>query len=312
MFQRIYDKIREYETIIIHRHSKPDPDALGSQFGLKHAILNTFPDKKVFAVGDSIPKYKFMGDMDNVNDETYESSLVIVVDTGATSLISDDRYNNGDYLIKIDHHINREDYGDICFVLESYSSTCEIISDLIKETDLVMHKKVATLLYSGLITDTGRFLYPSVSKNTFKVASYLLDFDIDFVSIYDSLYEQNPNFVKLKGYFMLNYQTTEYGVAYMKNKKELIDEFNVDFFGISRGMVNTMSNIKGIDIWVNFTENPENNKIVMELRAKKLPVVDVAIKYGGGGHKLACGATLDSWDKVDEVLEDLNELTRGV
>ena len=110
---KIYHKIKEYNTIIIHRHTKPDGDALGSQIGLKEAILATFPTKCVKVVGDISERYSWIGSMDEISDELYNGALVIVLDTGAEKLISDERYNTGNFLIKIDHHIPQGEYGDI-------------------------------------------------------------------------------------------------------------------------------------------------------------------------------------------------------
>ena len=159
MFLDIYNKIKEFDTIIIHRHSRPDGDALGSQLGLKMAILATFPNKCVKVVGDMIERYNWFGNMDEVDDSLYDNALVIVVDSGAEKLISDDRYNMGKFLIKIDHHIPQGEYGDLAYVDTSSESCAGIIARLVKETDLVMNKEAASLLFSGIVTDSGRFRY---------------------------------------------------------------------------------------------------------------------------------------------------------
>ena len=122
MFNEIYNKIKEYDTIIIHRHNKPDGDALGSQIGLKEAILATFPDKVVLAVGEMGESLSFVGSMDTVKDEDYENALVFVLDSGAEMLIDDERYKNGKFLIKIDNHIPQGEYGDLVYVEEEAPS----------------------------------------------------------------------------------------------------------------------------------------------------------------------------------------------
>ena len=107
MFERIVEKIKEYGTVIIHRHKNPDGDALGSQIGLKEALKLTFPEKEIFAVGDAAGRYSFMEGsvMDEVPDSAYENALAIVLDTSAASLISDDRYKIANENCRIDHHI---------------------------------------------------------------------------------------------------------------------------------------------------------------------------------------------------------------
>ena len=117
MLQKIFDKIKEYNRIIIHRHIRPDGDCIGSQFGLKYIIQATYPEKEVYAVGHDVPEYlSYIGQGDQVSNDLYEGALVIVVDTATTGRIFDERYKNGAYLIKIDHHDDSEDYGDIIWV----------------------------------------------------------------------------------------------------------------------------------------------------------------------------------------------------
>jgi phosphoesterase RecJ-like protein len=89
MFEAIVKAIAAHETIIIHRHSSPDGDALGSQVGLKHLILENYPGKTVYTVGDPAGRYAFMADtvMDTVPDEADESALAIILDTSGKTLI---------------------------------------------------------------------------------------------------------------------------------------------------------------------------------------------------------------------------------
>lgn len=303
--REIYAKIIEYDNIVIHRHYGPDLDALGSQFGLAKSIKSTFPNKQVHVVGDVTQKYAFIGDMDEIEDSIYKNALVIVLDSGSTKMISDERYSSGDFLIKIDHHINREPYGDICCVKEEYSSTCEIITEFIKIFGLDMNNDIASTLYYGMVTDSGRFLYNSISQRTFELASYLFSFNLDVDTIYPNIYSQDEAVVRLKGYFMQNF-TRDGHVSYLKHTLMEQEGFEFDFFTMSRGMVNVMSGIEGIDIWCNFTEKAQG-EIICELRSSCHPIVDVATKYGGGGHMLACGCTVDSWEKVDMVIEDLKK-----
>jgi phosphoesterase RecJ-like protein len=128
-FEHILEKIKSYDTIIIHRHMKPDPDALGSQVGLKEIIKHNFPEKKVLATGYNEPSLMWMTVMDEVSDNDFENALVIVTDTANTPRIDDKRYSTGDLLIKMDHHPNDDVYGDLVYVDTTASSSGEIIAD---------------------------------------------------------------------------------------------------------------------------------------------------------------------------------------
>lgn len=307
MFLDIYNKIKEYDTIIIHRHNRPDGDALGSQLGLKFAILETFPSKCVKVVGDMIERYSFMGVMDEISDELYSGALVIVCDCGTEKLISDDRYNKGDYLIKIDHHIPQGEYGDIMCVDTSYESCCGLITKLIMETPLVMNKNSANSLFVGLVTDSGRFRYSQTTANTFNIASYLMNYDVDTEYIYNKIYTEKLENVKLRAKMVSKFNVTEYGVAYLVNTKEEVASYGLSIFDVSRGMVNIMGGIEGIDVWANFTEDVSGD-IYCEFRSNGANVNSVAVKFGGGGHLQASGCTIKNLSDIDKVIDELNKL----
>lgn len=310
MKQEIITKLEAFDTIIIHRHSRPDGDAIGSQIGLKQIIITNYPNKAVYTVGDESGRFKFLGEMDIIKDELYNDALVIVLDTADNLLISDERYQNGKFLIKIDHHISTNDYGDINLVDTSYESCAGLIADFAFSNNLVVNKEAAVALYTGMVTDSGRFRYNSTTPKTFATASKLLATGIDISYIYNNLYVEELDNVKARAYFMLNFEVTADNVAYMKNTIEDIEKLNLDFFTVSRGMVNTMAGIRGINVWANFTEDKENNVIVAELRSNRYNINQIAVKYGGGGHLMASGASLASWDDVDLMIHDLNELVR--
>ena len=107
MFEKVIEAINDYSVIVIHRHSNPDGDALGSQIGLKHIILANYPGKTVYVVGDEAGRYAFMAGsvMDQIPDETYEGALAIILDTSAHKLISDDRYTKAALTARMDHHL---------------------------------------------------------------------------------------------------------------------------------------------------------------------------------------------------------------
>lgn len=309
MYNRVLKFIREAKTIIIHRHSRPDGDALGSQIGLKEAIKATFPRKEIYMVGDMTPRYEFMGKMDEIDDEKYKDALVFVLDTSEQSMISDERYLTGKHLIKIDHHIAKESFGDIEIVDTTYESCCGLVAFLIDRIRLKMTDYGAKSLYTGMVTDSGRFRYDSTTSKTFEIASKLLKHNFNINEIYNHLYTDTLEMVKLRAQFTMKFKLTEDNVAYIKTTQEEMKEYNVDIFSISRNMVNTMAGIKGINIWVNFTEDIDG-RVIAEIRSSKYNINNIAVKYGGGGHKAASGATLKNFEEADMMLNDLNELAK--
>lgn len=306
----IIQKFKEYETIIIHRHSRPDGDAVGSQIGLKEALRTTFPGKKVLVTGDESPRFLFIGRMDQVKDEDYQNALVVVLDTAEESLISDDRYKNGKFLIKIDHHLQRRSFGQLEFVDTSYESCAGMIARLIFANKLHLSAAGAKALFTGIVTDSGRFRYDSVSSRTFEDVARLLEFDFNISDVYNNLYTEELKMVRLRAQFALKFRLTEQGVAYIKTTARELQEYDLDVFAASRGMVNVMGGISGVDIWVNFTEDIENQAVLAEIRSSKYNINEIAVKYGGGGHKLASGATLKTFTEADLLLADLDNIIK--
>ena len=309
MYKKIINKIKEYKTIIIHRHSKPDGDALGSQFGLKEIIKENFPEKEVYAVGDTNQRLLFMGQVDSVDDEKYDNALVIALDCSEKSLLSDGRYIKGKYMIKIDHHILREKFADMEIVDDTFESCCGLIADIAIKQKLKITRKAAESLFTGMVTDSGRFRYDSTTPKTFMIASKLLACNIDIMNIYNNLYLDDLDMIILRAKYVLKMKFTEHNVAYIKTTAEEFKQLNTDIFTISRGMVNTMSGIKGVEIWVNFTEDMGNG-IICEIRSNKNNINPIAVKYGGGGHAKASGATVKSFEIADKMLKDLDDLCK--
>ncbi len=308
MFEKIIDAIKEFDTIIIHRHSKPDGDALGSQIGLREIIKENFPDKTVYTVGDGSSRYGFMEGsiMDEIDDSVYENALAIVLDTSASALISDDRYKTAQKTARIDHHIFCEEICDIEVTDTSYESCCGLITEFAIESGLKLSPLAAKSLYTGMVTDSGRFRYDSTNANTFRLASHLMEAGFDTNDIYANLYADDFSFIRLRAQFVLKIQFTDKNVAYIYTTKEEAATYDADTFTISRAMVGTMGDIKGVNVWVNFTETEDG--VLAELRSNKYNINPIAVKYGGGGHAKASGATLKNRDEAMQMLNDLNRL----
>ena len=311
MFTSLIEKIKEYDTIIIHRHSNPDGDALGSQIGLKNIIKENFPEKTVYAVGDMTKRFEFMDDsvMDIIPDEVYENALAIVLDTSASALISDERYKSAKATARIDHHIFVEKICDVEVTDTSYESCCGLITELAIQCGLRLNKLAAKSLYTGMVTDSGRFRYDSTTAQTFRLASRLLEEEINTNEIYSNLYADDFAHVRLRAQFILKIRFTDANVGYIYTDKAEAESYGVSIFTISRGMVGTMSDLRGVDIWVNFTETEDG--VLTEIRSSKYNINPVAVKYGGGGHQKASGATLKDKNEAMSLLEDLNNIIRS-
>ena len=308
MFEQILQLIKEYDTIIIHRHSSPDGDAIGSQVGLKHIITHNFPNKTVYMVGDHPKHYSFVegSQMDEIEDSIYKNALAIVLDTAASKLISDDRYRLAAATARMDHHIFCENICQAEVVDTSFESCCGLVTAFAKECGLELNPIGAKALYTGMVTDSGRFRYDSTSTKTHQMAAFLMEQKFDTNDIYRNLYADDFARIQLKAKYILKIQLSEKNVAYIYTTREEMEEMQADTFSISRGMVGTMSDIRGVDIWVNFTET--ENGVLCELRSSKYNINPIAVKYGGGGHAKASGATVKDRETAMAMLRDLEQL----
>ncbi len=309
MFTPISEAIRAFPRIIIHRHTKPDGDAIGSQVGLSEIIKANFPEKEVYIVGDSPARYAFIQNStpDIIDDALYEGALAIVLDTSAKALISDSRYQTASKTARLDHHIFVEKICQHEVTDTSYESCCGLVTDFALKSGLAIPKIAAAALYTGMVTDSGRFRYDSTSAKTHALASKLMENNIDTAEIFRNLYADDLEKSRLRAKFVLKIQTTDKNVAYIYTTKDEVAALNVDIFTISRGMVGTMSDLLGIDVWANFTETDEG--VLCELRSSRYNINPIAVKYGGGGHAKASGATLKDREEAMAMLADLNALT---
>ena len=284
---------------------------MGSQIGLLNIIKDNFPEKQVYAVGDEAKRYAFMDGsvMDDVPDSAYEGALAIILDCGAAALISDNRYTLAAKTVRFDHHIFAEKIADLEVVDTSYESCCGLITDFAVECGLRLSTASAKALYTGMVTDSGRFRFDSTTSKTFRLASELLKQPFSVTDIYTELYADDFSRVRLRAEYILKIRFSPENVAYIYTTKEELAATGADVFSISRGMVGTMADLRGVDIWVNFTETEE--KVLVEIRSSKYTVQPVAVKYGGGGHAKACGCSVKDYAEAMQVLEDLNAICRG-
>lgn len=308
--QLILDKILEYKKIIIHMHMRPDGDCYGAGFGLKNILKESFPDKDVYIVGETADYVKFIGDVDVITDETYQGALSIVVDTATRDRVADQRFSKGAYVIKIDHHLPVDQYGDYQYVDVTRPATSQIILEFYMEYSniLKLNMNAARALYTGIVTDTGRFKYRSVTADTFKAVAHLIDFGLDFGSILTMLDVKTENQMKLQGYVLQNFEKTTNGVAYIKMTPDIIKKYAVSLEEAT-SLVNELSCLEDCPVWMLFAEY-ENNIVRARLRSKGPAINLLANKYDGGGHPMACGANVGNWETVEKLLKDADDLVK--
>jgi len=308
MFESILKAIEAHDTVIIHRHGRPDGDAMGSQLGLKYLLTENYPQKIVHMVGDEAGFFGFMegAKMDEIPDSTYADALAIILDCGASHLISDDRFKLANATARIDHHIFAEKIAEHEVVDTSFESCCGMIAAMAEECGWQLSPLSAKSLYTGMVTDSGRFRYDGTTARTFHLASLLMAQGFDTNALFKDLYADDFESKKLKASFVLKIQFSPKNVAFIYTTKEEFAALGLDTFTVSRSMTNTMADIKGVDIWVSFTEADKG--VICELRSNKYNINPIAVKYGGGGHAKASGATVPDRETAMAMLQDLDDM----
>lgn len=304
----ILQKIKDYTKIIIHRHTKPDPDALGSQVGLQKILQHNFPEKEILVVGKDEPTLTWLAEMDQVEDKDYEGALVIVTDTANQARIDDQRYGLGDYLIKIDHHPNDEPYGNLLLVNTNASSASEMIAQLAFDWGLGLNDYAAKLLYAGIVGDTGRFLYPATSAKTLEVASRLRSYHFDAAELARHMDSFSFKIAKLQGYVYDHLEMDENGAARVVLTQELLKAYDLTDAETS-AIVSAPGKIEDIKTWAIFVEQ-ENGSYRVRLRSKFAPINDIAKAHDGGGHPLASGANSYSVEENEAIYQALKDLVK--
>ena len=310
-FKRIYKAIKKYDTIIIARHVGPDPDALGSSIGLKEVILYNFPNKRVYVVGSPASRFRYIGNIDKLDEIDYEKSLLIVTDTPDIKRIDGVNINNFNYIIKIDHHPFIEKYGNIELIDDKASSASQLIIELAKINHFRLNQEIASKLYLGVVADTNRFLYEYTSYKTFELVAWLIKkTNLNFTSLYDNLYTKSLKEIVFSGYISLNMQITEAGLAYIKLTDNILKKFDVDP-STAGNLIENYNNVDKIKVVAFCSEDKGNNCIKCSIRSKGPIINEIASHYSGGGHIYASGARPKTFEEVDKMLEELNKICQS-
>lgn len=308
----VLEKIKEYDRIIIVRHQRPDGDALGSTHGLAHILRLSFPQKEIIVSNvDRSLHLEFMNTEEtNPESVVYEDALAIVLDTAGLNRAANPHVSEAREVIKIDHHIDVTPYGDISWTEPDRSSVCEMVAafQYTFRDQLACDLRAATLLYTGMVTDSGRFKYMETTGETLRIAGYLMDYGIDSQSIFAHLYLEDFEYFKFQSNVFEKMTITENGVAYLHVDKTMQDYFHLTREQASNS-VDFMNKIKGCLIWLAFIDNPEGT-IRVRLRSRFVTVDKLANKYGGGGHANASGATIQSTDEMMAMIADADEILK--
>ncbi|MCH5166271.1 MAG: bifunctional oligoribonuclease/PAP phosphatase NrnA [Erysipelotrichales bacterium] len=307
IYKQILKKIKEYDEIVIARHIGPDPDAIASEVALREIIKYNYPEKKVFAVGTSVSRFKHIGSLDKIDESILAHALLIILDVPKFDRVDSAYKPRYDYTIKIDHHPCDEVVCDLELVDTESSSTCQLITELIYNTKLKINKDIAATLYLGVVADSDRFLLSYTTPRTLELCAKLLnDYKFDLMPLYDNLYERGINERKFEAYIINNLTITENGFGYIKVTNEIIKEYGVDSSTASN-MVNNLNFIKELKVWAFSSYDEKSELFKINIRSRGIVINEIAERFNGGGHKFASGARLKTESDVDALFKTLDD-----
>ena len=308
--RQILNKIKLYDKIIVTRHIRPDGDAIGSSRGLASMLKLSFPDKKIFVqTEDSSDYLSFLGpDDDKLPESEYSDALVIVTDTATLDRISNKNIALAKEVIKIDHHIDIHPYGDLCCIEDWRSSTCEMIAYFYEtfKDELKLDKEAATYIFTGLVTDSGRFRYEATTGDTLRIGGMLLDFGVDTETLYAHLYLEDYSQLKFQAYVLEHMQITEHGVVFLHVDRDMQQKFALTTEQASEA-ISYLKFIKGCIAWLAFIDMPDGT-IRIRFRSRFMQINTLAEKYNGGGHQFTCGGTLYDKKDIPNVIDDADKM----
>ena len=310
IMQQVLDKIEQYDKIVIARHKRPDGDAIGSTMGMRGILRLTYPNKDVRLINSDMSDYlAFLGGEDApVDDQWYSDALMIVIDTASMDRISNQHAHLVKEIVKIDHHIDIKPYGNLCWIEDWRSSACEMIAYFYHtfKDKLKMDLETATYIFCGMVTDSGRFRYETVTGDTLRLAAMLKDFGIDTDTMYAHLYLEDFGSLKFQAYVYKKMQITKNGVAWLYVDKKMQRKFNLTPEQASEA-VSYLKGIKGCIAWIAFIDMPDGT-IRVRFRSRFMKINPLAEKYNGGGHEYTCGGTLHSKKTIKPLLEDADTM----
>lgn len=300
--------IQQYDSICIFRHTNPDGDALGSQWGLAQFIRDNYPEKSVYVVGENNPSLSLslFPISDEVSETVLKSSLSIVLDSATKERIDGDAML-GKAMVNVDHHPSEAHYGDYQFIDATRSSTCELLVDILKEKG-TMSKQTATYFLAGMLTDSLSFTVEATKARTLYLAAYLMDCGANITELSASLFNRSYKNFKIKAQLSA-FVELEDGLASLLVTKAMRDELNITAV-TAKLFYSIMSNVSDFEIWMVAVETDEGDYIG-SVRSRNVTINEICARFNGGGHRLACGVKGLTLDKVVELKKELIKGIKG-
>ena len=290
------------DDFIVTSHISPDGDNIGSTLSMYYALNKL--GKNVYYVLDDNPPQNLKFLVENMNilkseEVNLDSYNIVALDCGDKNriCISQNLIDNAKKIICIDHHASNDNYGDLNYVMPEESSTCELVYNLLKKINedkntQVIDQKIATALYTGVVTDTGKFSYSNTHPSTFEMAKELLILGAETNKVICEVYGNNPyNYYKLLGEALNTLDIIDTKIAVITLTQDMLTRNNISFKDTD-GITPYCRDIENVEVGI-LVKEKSSNEIKISLRSKNyVDVSKVAKVFNGGGHVRAAGLTI--------------------
>lgn len=294
--KNVIEEIKKAKNIVLAGHVSPDGDAVSANFALALAIkkmgkepiilLEKYADTYDYLKGHN---FVYTEQQDKLNPD-----LFIALDCGDIERlgIAKEVFKRAKKTINIDHHMSNDNFADINVVNKEGSSTSEVVYEIINQMqDDIIDKDIATIIYTGIVFDTCGFKHSSTGKRTHQIAGELIEKGVDSSDIHTNLiYTHSIGNARLLAKSIENLHIDGNISISILSKNDILEKCNASYDELE-GISGYLLDIKGITVSA-FLYEKRDGSIKVSFRAKELNVNEIASKFGGGGHKLASGATI--------------------
>lgn len=300
--------IDKSNSIAIISHMSPDGDNLGSLIAMYIALKEM--GKNVIGIElDKIPEYlKFLPKLNELsNENNLTVDTLITVDCANTNLLGEKAeciIKNSKNIINIDHHKTNEKFGDLNIVDSNISSTCELIAKIFIDLDIKFNEDISTALFTGICTDTGRFLYNSTTQDTFEIAASLIKNGADKSYIMEKLFQShNLKARKLSTKILSNSEFLyDNKVVISSITNDILEEYNLEVSDLN-DVINYYRDTNEVEISCFIKEKLDGGFKISFRSKNNIDVSKIAESFGGGGHFSAAACQING--EIDVVKEKL-------
>jgi phosphoesterase RecJ-like protein len=306
----VVEMLEGHDRFLVTSHESPDGDALGSLLAMHLALLGLGKDSVMALPGDApLPaEYGFLraseqGLLREVPADA-RGRVLVAVDCAQATRLTDERLLSAELIVNIDHHHDNTRFGTANLVADGASSTAELLAAVFRELGVDPTPAIAEALYTGLVTDTGRFQYANTTPNALRLAADLLEAGADLQRVFEGVYE-SMQFAKVK----LLARALERAALYEHGRVVVSYLLREDFGEVgaaeaySEGIIDVLRAVEGAELAAlirePLREGGPARKISLRSSSDRVDVSAIARKSNGGGHRQAAGFSSDL--PIDEI-----------